>query len=450
MQDQLKFINARAPLVRLVLVAAVALALVCSWYAVRWYAGNVVAESAAGVDEGGLDLASTAVGLAPNDPFTQWTLGGLETKSLPFDQLPEAIRHYEAAVRLSPNDYRLWMDLGHARAQAGEMKAGEEALRRAVELAPSYSFPRWYLGNLLVRDGRIDEGFAELRRAGDGDATLRPQIFNLAWRVYGEDVDAVREALGDSVEARVQLAASLIGLGRVDDAVRLWSSLSAAEKKEQSEAGKALLKSLFDAKRFRAALEIERNLAPENLANEIAVGKFRNSGFESDVGEAGASVFDWNVETSPQAQAAIDKGNRHAGERSLRVFFNASAELPFNNIRQLVVVDSGASYRFNCYARTEDLKSAVTPVIEILDAASGAVLATTAPLPVGKNDWLMVSADFKTGAKTEAVLVRTARAACESAAACPIFGTIWYDDFNLQRTGGSVNGGGAATANVSR
>jgi hypothetical protein len=220
----------------------------------------------------------------------------------------------------------------------------------------------------------------------------------------------------------------------------MWSSFKATEKKAQRETGAALMKALFDSKHYRAALEIDRDLAAEGAGGEIAVGQFRNAGFENDVGEAGASPFDWDVKTSAQAQAAIDKGNHHGGSRSLRVFFNAAAELPFNNIAQLVAVDSGASYRFNCYARTDDLKSAVTPIIQIVDVASGAVLGASSPLPVGKNEWLPLTIDFKTTVKTEAVLVRTNRAACESAAACPIFGAIWYDDFNLQRTGGSASG----------
>jgi hypothetical protein len=42
---------------------------------------------------------------------------------------------------------------------------------------------------------------------------------------------------------------------------------------------------------------------------------------------------------------------------------------------------------------------------------------------------------FKTGDKTEAVTIRIARPSCgtDEAPVCPIFGSVWYDDFSLQR-----------------
>ena len=38
-----------------------------------------------------------------------------------------------------------------------------------------------------------------------------------------------------------------------------------------------------------------------------------------------------------------------------------------------------------------------------------------------------------TGPKAEAVLIRISRASCGDTAQCPIFGSVWYDDFDLKR-----------------
>src|SRR5215210_4340521 len=113
--DQLKLINVRAPLRRVLLVLPVLLALIGSWYASRWYVGNTMAEFAPQVENGGLDTARTALRLAPNDPWTHWTYAGLEKSSFEPEALRDSVAHYEEAVRLSPNDYRFWMDLGRAR-----------------------------------------------------------------------------------------------------------------------------------------------------------------------------------------------------------------------------------------------------------------------------------------------------------------------------------------------
>ena len=55
--------------------------------------------------------------------------------------------------------------------------------------------------------------------------------------------------------------------------------------------------------------------------------------------------------------------------------------------------------------------------------------------PTGDNDWQRISIPFKTGAKSEAIVIRINRASCGDNAVCPIFGTVWYDDFDLKRRG---------------
>src|SRR5207249_6763796 len=91
------------------------------------------------------------------------------------------------------------------------------------------------------------------------------------------------------------------------------------------------------------------------------------------------------------------------------------------------------TYRFECYARTDDLNSAGTPLITILDAADNAALAISQPLPAGTNDWQRITFDFKTKPKSEGIVVSFSRASCDAGQFCPIFGTVWYDDFKLQR-----------------
>ena len=422
----------RTPLARTLLVVPVALLLAGAWYVGRWCVGDAMAEYTSGMEEGGSDTARAALRLAPDDPLTHWRLADLEIKSLDPGQLREAVRHYEEAVSLSPNDYRLWIDLGRAREQAGDAAGGERALRRAVELAPAYSYPRWYLGNLLLREGRIEDAFAELRRAGDADPTLRPQIFNLAWHVGNEDVQATRKLVGDSVDERVELVVYLMGHGRAEDALQLWSTLSPTQKREQRAAGETLLNALLATKRYHAALEIYRGIAAVNAATPT-VGQFLNGGFEDDIATAGTGIFGWQVKSVPQAQVAIDTTNHHGGGRSLRIVFKSLATLQFNNVSQLIVVEPSTTYRLECYVRTEDLRSVATPRIEVVDNVDGSLLGASAPLPAGSSDWQPVAINFKTGAKTEALTVRIVRGSCGADPVCPIFGNVWYDDFNLQR-----------------
>src|SRR5437588_9797628 len=109
--DQLKLISVRPPMMRMLLVIPVALALLFAWYAARWYVGDFVAEFAPRMDEGQIEAAQEAARLAPDDPWTHWVIAGLKKRSFLPEDLNEAVRQYEEAVRLSPYDYRFWIDL---------------------------------------------------------------------------------------------------------------------------------------------------------------------------------------------------------------------------------------------------------------------------------------------------------------------------------------------------
>jgi hypothetical protein len=433
-RDQLKLIDVRAPALRMLLVVPVVLALVGSWYAGRWYIGDVVAEYAPGMESGAIEMAQWTTTLAPDDPLTHWTVASLEKQVLPPEQWAEALRQYEEAVSLSPNDYRLWVDLGRAREQAGDRAGGEKALRRAVELAPVYAEPRWLLGNVLLRAGRPEEAFAELQLAADQDPRLRPQIFNMAWYVFGQDVEAISRAAGNSPATRADLVTYLMGRQLLDDALGQWNGLAASDKTAQRAVGLALMRALLDGKRFHAAFKIYSDIDPKG-ASGIKPGQIANGGFESDIGLSEENPFDWRVRSLPQAQVGLDERYRRSGNRSLRILFQAPGPLIFNTIGQAVLVEPSTAYRLEFYARTTDLKSASTPLIEIQEGADRSVLASSAPLPVGTNEWQSMTLNFKTGPKTEAIFIATNRSACDTGgeAACPIFGTVWYDDFNLQR-----------------
>lgn len=431
MAEQISYINVRPVWRRVLLLVPAALALWGAWHGLLWGMGRTMAEFTPD-----LKTAEAAVRVAPEDPYAHLKLARVNFRSLLPENTREALREYERAAALAPNDYLVWLEIGRVRESAGDSEGGERALRRAAELAPNYALPRWHLGNLLLRAGRDREAFEELSRAGDADPALRPQVFNFAWRVYDGDIPRVLEAVGRSPQARAQLATYLLYHQRLDEAVRLWQSLSAAERDEQAAAGQQITAAFFDARRFRTALELYREQAAANGAPSPSVGKVLNGGFEEDVGPASAYVFGWRVVPAPPTQIAIDPRVGRTGARSLRIAFSSVGSFDHKNVAQLIVVEPGAKYRLTYAARTDGLQSASTPIVEVADAGeAGTVLALGQPLANGSNDWQQEAVEFTAPPRSEAVFVRLNRAPCMSAAGCPIFGKVWYDDFNLERLG---------------
>ncbi len=422
---------------RWLLLLPALLAILGAWFVVRWYVGNTVAEYAPGVDEGGIEMARMAVRWAPGDPLTHWRLGSLEEKVFSAENMADAVREYQLAVTISPNDYRYWMELGRALEASGDRESGEKALRRSVELAPAYSHPRWYFGNLLLREGKLGEAFEQLGQAAEADNLMRPQVFDLAMRVFDGDVNEIAKVACVSPAARMQFAIYLVVGKRFDDAMRMWSTTNPADRRQLPDLGEEMKRCLIQSKQFKSALALMREIEPD--ADLPQPEQFWNGGFESDLKPASAAranPFDWVIDSRTSAQLSRDS-RAHSGQSSLRIILRAPRTLDTVHVSQTVAVEPGARYRFECYVRTEDLLSASTPVLVISDAVDNATLVASNALPTGTNDWQKVTLDFTAKPKHDGITVGFDRAACSGEGQiCPIFGTVWYDDFNLQRISG--------------
>jgi hypothetical protein len=435
MQEQLALINVRPVVARVPLALLALLALYCAWFGVRWGIGNTMAETAPGTyakdPSAAFEAAEAAARLAPRDPLTHLMLARLNQISFEPEGVPRALAEYEQAAALAPNDFLIWMEAGRARAALGDTEGGVTTLRRAAELAPNYTQPRWHLGNALLRAGRSEEAFAELRRASDADHSLRPQVFNLAWQVYGPDLSRVVDAVGKTVESRADLVGVLAGRGNLEDAQRVWAELGPEGRSGQKGAADALARALYLKGQYRRALGV----LSEGGYGGMAVGQFTDGGFETDIAPGAHSLFGWNV-TQGAGQVAIDARGAHGGRRSLRIAFSSSGQVDFRNVAQTLAVEPGSHYRLNFFVKTDEFKSAATLQAMVSEPGAPDVpLAGSAPAPQGTNDWQQFSFEFTTGPKTEAVLVRIVRFPCAEGV-CPIYGKIWYDDFNLERAVG--------------
>lgn len=427
---------------RWLLLLPALIALFGAWSAVRWYVGNTVAEFSPSVDEGGLEMAQMAVRWGPSDPLTHWRLASFVQKTFSAENLAAAVREYELAVQASPYDYRYWMELGRAFEAAGDPDSGEKALRRAVELAPAYSHPRWHYGNLLLRQGRTGEAFAQLSRAAEADEAMQAPLFGLASQMFGGDVEKIVQVL-PAPSVRLQFAISLINTDRFDEAARVMRTISSADRRAQPALTDQVLKSLLAHKQFHAALALLRELEPEGQLP--APEQFWNGGFEQPVPVSDTKPFRWVINSHSQAQIAIDPRGR--GQGSLRIIFKVSTKLDSIPVSQTIIVEPETQYRIQFYQRTEGLTTASTPAVVINDSVDNTQLASSPPAPTGTNDWQLVTLDFKTKPKHEGISLGLIRAACEKdQPICPIFGTVWYDDFNLQR----VSSGSGASRRAGR
>jgi hypothetical protein len=80
-----------------------------------------------------------------------------------------------------------------------------------------------------------------------------------------------------------------------------------------------------------------------------------------------------------------------------------------------------------------DLVTGGPPLVRVVDARAGAVLAESSLLSLGTGDgWREFTVEFVAPARARAVRVLLARRPCVEAA-CPAFGQLWLDDFHLNK-----------------
>ncbi len=406
---------------RLILLIALVFLIWLTWHSARsGYAARLTERALATRD---ISAATTAASVSPNDAQAQLVLGALLEAN---GDRASAMPHYQTAVRIRPRDYVLRMQLARAEELEGKTEAAIESARVAVKLAPAYAQPHYQLGNLLVRAGRNDEGFAELRLAGESNPALLPSIIDLAWQISRGDAEAVKRflapqtpraylALGDYFKKQRQTA----------DAVAMFTA--AGNSADAAGARKQFVNELINWNEFKAAYQLWTLDAGDALMSSALL---INPGFEdqSDLNDS----FGWRaLDIGKSVTLSLDDAGPKEGRWSLRADFNGESSNVV--ISQLVLVEAKAQYRLSFAVRTENLVSGGLPNVLVFDAAGNKLLGESGVLPQTTNGWREVSIDFSTGEQTNAIRIALQRASCPTTP-CPIFGRLWLDAFDLRKS----------------
>lgn len=413
-------IDSRNLRVRILLGVAVGVALALGWFGIRWQVGSMLADFTPPSAPEAAEIADVATALAPANPVAFWLRGSTAASGTD----PAMV---ENAVRLSPFDYRWHIELGRAYEQADKSPEAERELRQATQLAPTYAYPRWQLGNFLLRQGRAEDAFAELKKAAVNNHAYREQVFSLAWDYFDKDPAKVEELAADTPDAKAGLALFFAARGKAADSLRVWNSLSDDEKAANLQFAKLMAQGLYSQRCFPQSLEFFHQLGVDMDAQAGAV---TNPGFERTILPAGESPFGWQIgRNEPKIDITADGNTRHTGARSLRVAFRNYPKTEFTNIFQIVAVEPNKSYRLTFWVLTENLKTSGTPMLQVWNGNDDKLLAASKPFPTGSTEWQQFTVDFRTPANCNGLRLQTARVPCGDQ--CPIVGTFWYDDFDL-------------------
>jgi tetratricopeptide (TPR) repeat protein len=369
--------------------------------------------------------ADKAVKLSPADPQTHLSRAVALYKA---NDIAQAISELETRVLLRPKDYVLWLQLGHAREEARDIDGALLAMQKGIALAPHYSDPHWQYGNVLYRAGRFDEAFRELRTAAESEPTLFPVLIDLAWGTYPGNVVTVERIVAPETDSvRLSLALFLVKQNRIAEGLTLFHAATNISNDER----KKLLVELLKLKQFKAAHNVWERGQPRD--NESGASALLNAGFEHPVNLLDKG-FGWLQEKSQErVKLLVDTKRPHSGVSSLVIEWRGESTPEIPVISQLLLVEPSTRYHLTFFARTQEIVTAAMPVVTVVDATGAShVLGQSQPLPTGTTDWQQYDATFETGTNSDAILINVQRQSCPQSP-CPIFGSLWLDDFFLQK-----------------
>ena len=427
-QTQLEFLDLRFLPVKIGLIAMILAAIIFGWFAIRWQLGNMLAGMTVATEPNAAETAQIAQWLSPNDPNVRWLVAATKNDAFTPEETREKLENFEETVRIVPNDFRWWIELGRIREQSSKPESAEAAYQRAVELAPFYTYPHWQLGNFYLRQNQSEKAFLELKKAAQNNYRYRSQVYSVAWDFYDQDKARLEAIAGELPDAKVGLAQFYANKEMPEDSLRIWNTLSDEEKKLNSLTAKTVAQILWDKQKFRSAVELVRETGIEPQAQTETI---QNGGFEEAIGKPETTYFGWKVSPEEKLTVQLDASRKQEGRRSLRVTFSGFSAPQLANIFQIVAIAPQSKYSVSFRLKTEELKSAGMPEFEILDTKTSRLIVASKPFPTGTNDWQKITLDFTTPENAEGIFIRTGRAYCGDS--CPIVGAFWYDDFRLEK-----------------
>ena len=147
----------------------------------------------------------------------------------------EAIANFHRALKINPNEPKIWNALGIAYTEVKEYKKAEESFRKALQLNPNYSEARMNLGILYMKQGKYNRALKYLKEAAKDELFPKKHIayFNLAkvYKALGmkkEYIYYLEKAVNYNplyLEAQLELAEAYKEVGEYEKTKKIYRQL---------------------------------------------------------------------------------------------------------------------------------------------------------------------------------------------------------------------------------
>lgn len=409
----------------LIAVEVIVFLLAVGWIA-KTYIAQVVART---VDIKHLQLA---IRLDPQNSQYHLSLGRLYEYVPASLDATKAMHEFRTAVQLSPYDPEAWINLGAALEFDGKIEEAEACLRRTDELAPKIPVYQWPIGNFFLLHGNTTEAFQHFKVVLAGTRQYDQIIFGTAWKASENPGEILNQLVPRDLPAEFSYLSFLLDHQHFEEADPVWKRILTSPAKFAPQQAAGYIDSLIHAHKANEAYRVWSDLGDEGLirnAGPTTRGSLITNGdFEDEMLNMG---FGWRIVPVPDVYAGVDTSTYHSPNHALLVQFMGKENLDYRRVYQYVKVSPNRSYRLQVFMKTDGITTDSGPRLEVRDVYNPRDLDTFSDGLTGSTDgWTPVHLDFKTGAKTELIVVNLARLRSKKLDNL-IQGKVWVDDVKL-------------------
>ena len=341
-----------------------------------------------------------------------------------------ALREYQAATEINPQDAEAWFDIARLEQVLGDSAEQGRALERAVRAAPKKPDVAWEAANFHLLRGERDEAMREFRVVLENDAISAPAALDLIWRVDPDADGLLSDVVPRNPDTYGAFLSLLISKKDTDAAGKVWAALIGLQQSFLQRTGLGYVDYLLQQRLPEQARDAWQEMAPlcgltDYLPGQNIPGQnlMVNPRFEKDVLNAG---FDWHYYEQSNVKITLDSSTP-GGSHGLMVSFLGPG-FAETGLFQQVAVQPNTQYQFSVHFKTDEIEGAGGPAFVVRDELTGVVYLTTEYLK-NPGSWREVAGHFATGPEAKLVSVRMVRIPAGNA----MRGHLWMDEVQLTR-----------------
>jgi tetratricopeptide (TPR) repeat protein len=412
-----------------VLVLAFALATTLTFFTVR------NARAANQAELGTRAGYEAAASLEPANPENWYLLGRYWQYTLDDPDPALAINNFRRALSLNPRYADAWLDLGTVYESEGDFSAARDAYLRARNAYPVSATVAWRYGNFLLRQGEVQQAFAEIRRAVYADPKRSAEAFSRCWRVDPSVESILDHVIPPDRAAYLEVIRELVAADQLAATLTVWQRLVSLHPRMSPADVISFADFLIQKGHFDDAHRIWQDAfqLSDVVTGDPPGSLLWDGGFESNVRGGG---FAWTFPASPPGvQATLDRRQKHTGKQSLRLFFDGKRNTNYEGVCTNAEVRPETTYRFSAWVRTKALTSDEGVRFRLSGLSdSHPSSSTDSQDSRGTQPWTRVEMPWTSGKDVRRARVCLLRNPSRGLDA-RIQGTAWIDDVSLVPVG---------------